>query len=277
MKGETRISIVLALLTVAFSCLGVHFLRVPARPADLRRPPLAARDTLAIQPGTVRISAGQLIASGGDVSGLDCYSCHHQDSPPEIKFDDQHRIILPREHADLIISMRNCAECHSPKEAVKLEYNPDGTVIMPKAHADLLMMKHGRNYRNENCYNCHERNQLDHLHTPEGQSLRLDQATLLCGGCHGPNYRDWEAGVHGRVSGYWNAKSGPKRREECTSCHDPHAPAFTGIIPQPGPHLLHPEQGGQPAAAPAEAPASPATPSAPAADAPSANPSTRTP
>jgi len=233
-------SIVLAALTAGFLALAYSFARVPARPGIVPRPLLVPPDSLAIVPGTVRVSAGQLMRSGGDVSGLDCYACHHKESPPEVKFDADHRIVLPKEHADLIISMRNCAECHPPNDPVKLDYDSSGNVIVPKAHQGLLAMAHGHTLRNNNCYNCHDRDQLDQLHTPDGAVLKFDQATQLCASCHGPTYRDWSAGAHGRTGGYWDRKAGPIRREECTSCHDPHAPAFTGIIPMPGPHPLHP-------------------------------------
>jgi len=233
-------SIVLAILTAGFVVLAYSFARVPARPGVVSRPLLVPPGALAIVPGTVRISAGQLMKSGGDVSGLDCYACHHKESPPEVKFDANHRIVLPREHADLIISMRNCAECHPPNDPVKLDYDASGNVIVPAAHQGLLSMAHGHTLRNNNCYNCHDRDQLDQLHTPDGAALKFEQATLLCASCHGPTYRDWMAGAHGRTGGYWDRKAGPIKREECASCHDPHAPAFTGLIPMPGPHPLHP-------------------------------------
>jgi predicted CXXCH cytochrome family protein len=240
MNLDRKSSVVLALLTTLFAVLAVVFILVPARPGAPLRPPLVPRDSLAIAPQTVRISAAQLIRSGGDVSGLDCYACHHKDSPPEVKFDASHRIILPREHSDLIISMRNCAECHPARDAVKLEYDDAGNVIVPKAHKGLLSMAHGRNFRNENCFNCHDKDQLDQLHTPDGEKLKFEQATLLCASCHGPTYRDWVAGAHGRTAGHWDRKAGPIEKQECASCHDPHAPAFTGLIPMPGPNLLHP-------------------------------------
>jgi len=240
MAPNRKSSIVLASLTVAFAALAYSFYLVPARPGRVDRAPLIKPDTLAAVPGTIRVSAGQLIRSGGDVSGMDCYACHHKESPPEVKVDAVGNIILPKEHADLIISMRNCAECHPPSDPVKLEYDDSGNVIVPAAHKGLLLMAHGRSLRNNNCYNCHDRDQLDRLHTPEGASLKFEQATLLCASCHGTTYRDWNAGAHGRTGGYWDRHEGPIKREECTSCHDPHAPAFTGLIPMPGPHLLHP-------------------------------------
>src|ERR1022692_4013622 len=42
--------------------------------------------------------------------------------------------VLPKEHADLIISMRNCSECHPPNDPVKLDYDASGNVIVPEAH-----------------------------------------------------------------------------------------------------------------------------------------------
>jgi hypothetical protein len=50
--------------------------------------------------------------------------------------------------------------------------------------------------------------------------------------------RDWEVGIHGRVNGYWNLELGEAKRQDCTSCHDPHSPAFQSIEPAPGPQPL---------------------------------------
>ena len=238
MYDERRILLILGALTLAFAASAVAFWRAPAVSPAPPRAPLVTPDMLAgiRPPGTVRISAAQLLHGSGDASGLDCYACHHRDQPPEVKFDAQHRIILPKEHADLIISMRNCAECHAPNRPVKLEYTDDGAPIIPAAHRNLMGMAHGRNFRNENCYNCHDRDQLNQLHTADGTKLNFEQATLLCASCHGPSYRDWQAGIHGRTSGFWDRSAGPITRQQCASCHDPHAPAFTGLIPMPGPH-----------------------------------------
>ena len=143
---------------------------------------------------------------------LDCYACHHQESPPQITVDADHRVILPKEHADLIIGMRNCAECHPPSDPVKLDYDAAGNVVVPAAHKGLLVVSHGKNFPGGDCYNCHNRDQLNELHTPEGTKLKFDQATLLCASCHGRIYRDWNAGAHGRTSGHWDPKLGPRTR-----------------------------------------------------------------
>lgn len=236
-NAHLKSAYVLAGLTVGFTVLAAAFIWQAAQPTPKKTP---FPGITAPKPATARISAGQLIKSGGDASGLECYACHDEKKPVELKYDADHRLVFPKEHADLIISMRNCEICHGRDKPVKLEYTKEGEVIMPKAHRDLLVMAHGRNNRNDNCFNCHNQTKLTELVTREGLHLKFEEATQLCASCHGPTYRDWEAGVHGRTSGYWNRAMGPITREECTSCHDPHAPAFPHFIPLPGPRPLHP-------------------------------------
>ena len=228
---------VLTGLTIGFVALAAAFVISSRTPVSPKTPVVSVT---APKSSTVRISATQLIKRGGDdASALDCYACHDAKKPVELKFDAEHRLVFPKEHADLIISMRNCETCHGTDKPVKLESAADGSVIMPKAHQDLLAMAHGRNNRNDNCFNCHDPAKLNQLVTREGKHLKFEEATALCASCHGPTFRDWEAGVHGRTTGYWNRAMGPIVREECTSCHDPHAPAFPKIIPLPGPRPLH--------------------------------------
>jgi len=152
---------------------------------------------------TVRMSAAELARTGGDVSGLDCLACHDKGKTLVLKVDAANHAILPKEHEDLV-------------------------------------MRHGRNDRNDNCFNCHDPVQLDLLVTRDGRKLKLTDSTLLCGNCHGPTLRDWEAGIHGRTSGHWDRARGPIERQDCVSCHNPHSPAFPEIKPAPGPHPLHP-------------------------------------
>ncbi|MEI6588906.1 MAG: hypothetical protein WCO38_03080 [Verrucomicrobiota bacterium] len=242
MSDNSKTTWMFGILTCVFICLTIYFVRSPILYPHVYQKPVVPSARLAgIPSGTIRISAAQLIKSGADVSGLDCYACHDPKHPPVIKFALDGQVILPKEHTDLIYSMRNCEECHSQEKPQKIQYNPDGSTIIPKAHQDLMQMAHGKAVKNNNCYNCHNENQLNTLHSSTGKKLNFDQATQLCAGCHGTIYEDWLAGSHGRTEGYWDHKLGPARKQECSSCHDPHAPSFTGIIPMPGPHLLHPE------------------------------------
>ena len=73
------------------------------------------------------------------------------------------------------------------------------------------------------------------------ESIPYSGVTRLCAGCHGPTYRDWERGMHGRTDGYWDETLGEPHRLSCTECHDPHwprIPAMEPVAPLPPPHTL---------------------------------------
>jgi len=201
MTTAARTGSVLALLSVVFVGLLFIFLSDPwGHPAQSAPIPLV--DSNFISTATARVSAADLVRSGGDTSDLDCYACHEKNKPPKLTLD------------------------------------PEGNVIVPKEHSEIVMA-HGRHHRNNNCFNCHDEANLELLQTRDGRHLKLIESPALCGSCHGPTYRDWEAGVHGRTSGYWRRELGPIDRKVCTSCHNPHAPAFPSRAPAPGPHQLH--------------------------------------
>jgi len=166
-------------------------------------PEIPLVDTNFISTVTARQSAVDLARTGGDMSNFECYVCHDKKNPPKLKFDAEGNVIVPKEHDDIV-------------------------------------MAHGRHHRNNNCFNCHDENNLEALQTRDGRQLKIADSPALCGSCHGPTYRDWEAGVHGRTSGYWKRDQGPIDRKVCASCHNPHSPPFPSRSPAPGPHLLHP-------------------------------------
>lgn len=41
----------------------------------------------------------------------------------------------------------------------------------------------------------------------------------MCAKCHGPRYREWQQGAHGRSNGYWDNTRGESRRLGRTECH----------------------------------------------------------
>jgi predicted CXXCH cytochrome family protein len=229
----------LVLTGFALACLGLALaFRHDSWGKVLPPPPIPLADPVFTNTATARISAPELIASGGDASILECYACHDKKKKLELKYDADNHLLLPKAHQDLVYSMRNCAACHKTTDKVEMKFDDDGNTIVPPAHKH-LMLQHGRHFRNNSCFNCHDPNQLNHLVTRDGKTLTLEQSTLLCASCHGPIYADWEAGAHGRISGYWDLKLGKATKRQCTSCHDPHAPAFPPYIPAPAPHLLH--------------------------------------
>jgi predicted CXXCH cytochrome family protein len=228
-----KTNLALAALTAVFVVLAIGFVMAAARDPAPR--PTFVRTVPLPTPTTIRNTIADIKAAGGDTSGFDCYACHDARKPVDVKVGADGRITLPKEHLDLVFAMRNCVACHGANSRLAVEYAADGTFKVPAAHRDLLSISHGRNNRNDHCFNCHNPAKLDELVTRDGRKLAFDEATLLCASCHGPTYRDWEAGVHGRTNGYWNAALGPATRVHCTSCHDPHSPAFPQLIPRPGP------------------------------------------
>jgi len=192
---------VLAALSAVFLALAAGFLRKAwCQPQPL--PPIPLVDPVFTNTATVRVSLPQLIKANADLSDFDCYACHEKGKPPPLRFDTNHNIIIPKEHENIV-------------------------------------MGHGRHQRNNNCFNCHNETNLVVFQTRDGRQLKLEDSPPLCGSCHGPTYRDWEAGAHGRVNGYWDSAAGVKERRVCVDCHNPHAPAFPAIKPAPGPHPLH--------------------------------------
>ena len=211
MKQETKTSAVLLVVVVSFLMLAAAFrLNLWGRQAALPEIPLV--DTNFLSTATARVSAAELFSSGADTSDFDCYVCHEKGKAPPMRYDTKGNLIIPDEHKDIV-------------------------------------MGHGTHGRNNNCFNCHNETKLDTLQARDGRELKITDSPLLCGSCHGPTYRDWEAGVHGRTSGYWNRALGEMDRKNCVNCHNPHAPKFPGRKPAPGPHPL---RGGEPAVAHAE-------------------------
>lgn len=155
-----------------------------------------------------RKTYADLVKAKEDLSDYDCYGCHEKGKPPPIRFDEKNKIIIPKEHSNIV-------------------------------------MGHGSHDRNDHCFNCHNEQNLVTLQARAGHDVKFDNIPALCGSCHGPTYRDWEAGAHGRISGYWDRKSGAAERLSCANCHNPHAPRIGVREPAPGPHPLrdpHPTQ-----------------------------------
>lgn len=240
MDDNTKTGLVAKGVAVLFLTLTVVLLSgIWGTPAS--SPPIKPADPVFTNTTTVRFSAKELVAMGADTSGMDCGACHEPDSPPEIKRDADSNVILPPAHIDLVYSRMNCAACHLESEARELEWDDDGNVIVPPAHRQEYL-RHGENKQNNDCFNCHDKENMARLTRRDGSKLELTESSLLCAGCHGPTYRDWNAGIHGRTSGYWRSSSDERDRKGCTSCHDPHSPAFPKMIPGPAPNPLHPVQ-----------------------------------
>jgi hypothetical protein len=121
-----------------------------------------------------------------------------------------------------------CSTCHSD-----LEPNPARRELLD-AHTEIVL-KHDEQHRW--CLDCHSMRDRDKLQLANGNLLDFKESYLLCGQCHGPQLRDWKAGIHGKRTGSWN---GAKRYLLCVHCHNAHSPGFQKMKPESPP--LHPEE-----------------------------------
>jgi len=199
MDADAKRNTVLTIIAVSFLTLAAAFSR--DRGALVPGEQIPPVDPIFTNTATARVSGAELYRTGGDTSGLECYLCHDRNKPVKLTLDADNKVVLPKEHED-------------------------------------LQMGHGKHNRNNNCFNCHDETNLELLQTRDGRELKLVESTPLCGSCHGPTYRDWEAGAHGRTSGYWKRDAGAIVRQDCVACHNPHSPAFPPRKPAPAPHSL---------------------------------------
>ncbi|MHC4943597.1 MAG: hypothetical protein ACYTG7_11325 [Planctomycetota bacterium] len=126
---------------------------------------------------------------------------------------------------------RSCMDCHKLFPA--REFPP--ATLFQHEH---IKMEHGLN---DQCRNCHDVHDRDRLVLQSGESVPYKEVNTLCSNCHGPIFRDWERGMHGRTNDYWDGGRGTPRRLGCTECHDPHRPrlpAMEPIKPLPPPWTL---------------------------------------
>ena len=121
-----------------------------------------------------------------------------------------------------------CMECHALFKNTRM-VSPDIA-----RHQDIVL-DHGVN---ANCFNCHDAEHRDRLAMEGGQTVGFDDVSQFCGKCHGPTWRNWQRGIHGKDIGSWSANDPRRGRFECTDCHDPHAPAFPASVSLPGPNTI---------------------------------------
>lgn len=123
---------------------------------------------------------------------------------------------------------RDCQDCHRI-----LNFERDGD--RPRYQHTDIVLKHGLNDR---CVDCHAVDNRNRLAVDHEVSVPFTESSRLCAKCHGPTYRDWDVGVHGKSVGAWDPESPDRKRFDCVQCHDPHAPAYEAMAPLPGPNTL---------------------------------------
>lgn len=121
-----------------------------------------------------------------------------------------------------------CANCHAvrpPNGAAKL-----GEPLVTFHQG--LVGRHG----SLSCSSCHHpADGYATLRLADGKSVPYPEVMSLCAQCHGPQFRDYQHGAHGGMTGFWDLKLGGRVRNNCVDCHDPHAPRYPTVAPARGP------------------------------------------
>jgi len=122
-----------------------------------------------------------------------------------------------------------CSQCHDAKGG-----NPERRQL---AFHDEIQEQFSHDSEHRWCLDCHNNQNRDVLHLSNGAPVPFTESYRLCGQCHGDKFRDWRVGIHGKRVGMWN---GAKTYLLCVHCHNPHAPRFKALKPEPVP--VRPEE-----------------------------------
>jgi hypothetical protein len=130
-----------------------------------------------------------------------------------------------------------CATCHATKPSAA---DTKLGVQLKQFHQGLIG-QHG----NLSCVSCH--NPADGyatLRLADGKSVPYSEVMMLCAQCHGSQFRDYQHGAHGGMTGFWDRTKGSRARNNCIDCHDAHAPKFPTVSPVSSPNDRNPSGGG---------------------------------
>lgn len=169
--------------------------------------------------------AGWIAVAGATLT----LSCHHEVEKQSAKPSSSAAPVRVEPRAQLLATYP-CTQCHEGRTPRPARYTL--TEFHRIRNEDLA---HGDS--KAWCYQCHAMEDINRLKLANGSLVTFDEAYALCISCHGDKRKDFESGVHGQTTGYWNAT---KYRRSCPACHDPHKPAFPAMEPEKPPAPPHP-------------------------------------
>jgi hypothetical protein len=117
----------------------------------------------------------------------------------------------------------SCSSCHSTRE-------PNRDL---KAAEQLTAFHQGLRFAHGSlsCLSCHNADDYDTLRLADGSPVDYQNTRTLCTQCHTRQGSDFERGLHGGMKGHWDLTRGPRQRNSCLDCHDPHHPSFPEMLP----------------------------------------------
>lgn len=111
-----------------------------------------------------------------------------------------------------------CATCHATRPP---NFQNKQSSDLKEFHRH-INLTHG----SISCLSCHSAQDYNRLQLADGTKVDYQNVMQLCAQCHGAQMRDYERGVHGGMSGYWDRSRGPQNKNNCVDCHAPHHPKF---------------------------------------------------
>lgn len=116
-----------------------------------------------------------------------------------------------------------CATCHDNRSP---NFEQNSGQALAEFHQG-LRYEHG----GQTCLSCHNSENYDTLKQADGRPIALNDSMMLCSQCHSTQHRDYLAGLHGGMTGYWDLTRGGRTRNTCIDCHDPHHPKYPLVTP----------------------------------------------
>ena len=144
-----------------------------------------------------------------------------------VALEGYHHVFVAGRSAEI----QNCARCHQPDQE---PYRDEGLAPGRDAHWDIAVHHAG----DMDCFSCHKKENPAALVSVIDQDATLDTAYLHCGSCHQNQFDSWLGGAHGKRLTGWN---GVRVIQNCTECHNPHAPARPTVTPVAQP-IVTPER-----------------------------------
>ncbi len=117
----------------------------------------------------------------------------------------------------------SCSTCHSTR---KPNSKTKSTKDLNEFHGSMVFA-HG----NLSCLSCHNPDDYDTLKLADNTRIEYRDVMTLCAQCHGQQKREFDHGAHGGMTGFWDRSRGPKFKNNCIDCHNPHTPKFPKMQP----------------------------------------------
>lgn len=117
----------------------------------------------------------------------------------------------------------SCSTCHATR---KPNAKNKTAADMNEFHGS-LKVAHGK----LSCLACHNANDYDSLKLADGSRIEFTEVMSLCAQCHARQMRDYEHNTHGGMNGFWDLTKGPRQKNSCVDCHNPHSPHFPKMQP----------------------------------------------